>query len=143
MRRLPIALCIILVLGHLLTESGELIEHAIPELKQVYIHPFISSSYKFPYPEGINILWWIYYCTNDLLWIFTFFCAAVIASNYSFRLFRVCAVFFVYHVIDHFMLWYNYKTGHVLYWFMGLAIIACTISMFLPERKSGRVASME
>lgn len=143
MKRFAVTLSVLIIAGHLLTEASEISENVFPYLKKVYIHPFIDPDYKFPYPQGVNILWWIYYCTNDFLWIVTFFVSAMIAAKYSFRLFRVCVVFFIYHVVDHFMLWYNYKTGHVVYWLMGAAFTGAIISMFLPERKTGRVAAME
>lgn len=136
---LTIQLAILLIAGHLLTELSEVLEHLHPSLKSVYIHPFISQSYKFPYPEGINILWWIYYCTNDFLWIITFFVAAVISSHYSDRLFRICAIFFVYHIIDHFMLWYNYKTGHGMYWIAAAAYVSASLMMFTKDKMTAPV----
>lgn len=142
MRRLTIWLAVLLILGHLLTEASIVLELTFPYLKTVYIHPFISKSYQFPYPEGVNILWWVYYCTQDFLWMTTFFVGCIISVQYSFRIFRVCCVFFAYHVADHFLLWYNYKSGYFAYWLMIASIAFSIVMMFLPDKKQGLVKSM-
>jgi hypothetical protein len=143
MRKLTIGLAVILILGHLLTEASIVLELTFPYLKTVYIHPFISRSYQFPYPEGINILWWVYYCTQDFLWMTTFFVACIISVQYSFRIFRVCCVFFTYHAVDHFLLWYNYKSGYLAYWLMLLSIVCSIVMIFIPEKKRASIKYME
>jgi len=84
-------------------------------------------------------VWWIKYVTDSIFVIAVFFVLVRVAWNYSTRL-RACALcLFGYHLIDHFMLWYNYRTGHALYWAMGFAMIGCVVSMFGKEPEGGKV----
>lgn len=118
-----IAIIILLIVFHVLLESAEIIERIWPWTADVYIHPFIN--YHWPYDErGINLLWWINYCSNDALWIVTFISLAYVAKFYSKRLYYVALVFLGYHCFGHLMLWYNYRSSHYLYWLQLVCDIA-------------------
>lgn len=134
-------LAILLLVFHIGLESSEIYEHIYPASASVYIHPFIN--YTWPHdPRGISLLWWINYCSNDLLWIVTYFVLAKISLQYSYAMFRVAMVFFVYHVIGHFMLWYNYRTGHFMYYILGVACTWCIVAIFSKDKKHPPVRSM-
>jgi hypothetical protein len=133
---------ILLIIGHAQTEIAELLLRVRPSLAKVYIQPFIN--YTWPHDErGVSLIWWVKYCSDDLLWVITYFVLARVAALYSFRLFCITALWFIYHLFDSFMLWYDYRTSHWLYWVL-VAGIATTIAfMFLPEKKTGRIISMK
>lgn len=107
------------------------------------IDPFLSPSYEFPGGEGIDLYWWVKWVTDDMLWCITFFVMAKVAYQVSYRLFLVAWTFFCYHVIDHFMLWWNYKTSYWLYWFLAAAIVATICLLFAPEKKQAIVKSLK
>jgi hypothetical protein len=131
----------LLILAHILTESAEIIERLVPRIKTMKIHPFLH--YEWPHdPEGFPLLWWIKYNTEEFLWCCTFFVMAQIAREYSYKMFRVSLVLFCYHMIDWFMLWYNYKQTHFMYWIGGAGLIVCFIFLILPEKKEAKVKSM-
>lgn len=135
-------LAIGLLVFHVLLESAEVMEKIWPALAEVYIHPFID--YTWPHdPRGISLLWWINYCSNDLLWIVTYYVMGRIAKAYSYAMFRVAYTFFVYHIIGHFMLWYNYRTGHAMYYIMAVAAIFCILAIFRPEKETARIRSLQ
>lgn len=142
MKKITIILCSLLIAGHLLTELGSVL-YLINRPKTWHIDPFLSPSYEFPGGEGIDLYWWIKWVTDDLLWCITFFVLAKIAYQVSFRLFLVGSVFFLYHAIDHFMLWWNYKTSYWMYWVMITAVIATIASLFMPEKKQGIIKSLQ
>lgn len=142
MKHLTIILCILLITGHLLTEMGSVF-YLMYKPTIYYINPFLSPTYEFSNPKGIDLYWWIKYVTEDLLWCVTFFVLAKVAYQYSFRLFMVASIFFAYHVVDGFMLWWNYKTSYWLYWVLYGAVILCILSLFAPEKRQGILKSLQ
>ena len=79
----------------------------------------------------------------EFLWCLTFFVLAKIAYRYNFRLFLIGCIFFLYHVVDWFMMWYDYKTSQLFYWFLNGAIVLSIIALFIPEKKQGVVKSID
>lgn len=147
MKHFSIAIAVLLILSHVTLESAELLEHLFYGLSNQYINPFLNPSYHFPVikgqPEGIRLVWWVKYVCDDFLLIATFFAMSVISYKVSWRLFRVSVVFFVYHLVDHFLLWWDYRSSHLVYWIMGISYIIAILLIFMPERKQGRLKSME
>jgi hypothetical protein len=142
--RVVIFLCILLIVGHVSTEAGAILHKFYDELYLIKINPWLDKSYVFyGDKQGISIIWWVKECCNDFLYICTYFVVSISAAAYSFRLFRVAGLFFIYHVISHFLLWYNFRTTYEVYWLLNITIIACIVAMFIPDRKTGRVVGME
>lgn len=136
-------IAILLIFGHFQTSIAARAAKIWPELKTTNIKPFIRKSYEFPIKEGINVLWWIKYCCEDFLWIITMFCFAKVSYIVSFRLFLVCCVFFIYHLVDGFMLWYDYKTSSGLYWLLDIACFLSVLLLFFPDKKTAIIKSMK
>lgn len=65
-----------------------------------------------------------------------------IAEKYSFRMFTIAGLWFMYHIFDAFMLWYNYRQSEWTYIVAVSLITATTVLLFLPERKTGQVKSI-
>lgn len=137
MKKLTFLLVTILVFGHLQLEFASILGFLFPELQWLEIQPFIAST------EKIYILWYIKFMCDDTLWIFVMFLVCKLAYQYSFRLFRVSCVFFVYRLFDLFMLTYNFKRSYWVYWvLLGACIIAVALIAY-PEKKTAKVTSIE
>lgn len=144
MRKLTILLCVMLILSHVLTEASTLLYLFFPEIDQIKVNPWLDKNYVFyGDPAGINLKWFIKYMTDDILLTVTFFVVAKVSYQYSYRLFLVGSTFFIYHLIDTFMLWYNYKTSDWIYWLLNAIICTSIVWLFIPERKQGMLKSME
>lgn len=142
MKTFTIIICILLIFGHLLLESGALLQR-YNDFRPVYIDPFLSPSYKWYDEKGISAYWWIQNNCVEFLWCVTFFVLAKVAYQYSFRLFLVGCVFFLYHVIDWFMMWWDYKTSNLFYYFLNGAIILAILSLFVPEKRQAVLKSLQ
>lgn len=141
MRTFSIIICILLIFGHGLLESGALLQR-YNNYTPVYIDPFWSPDYKWFDQKGISFYHWVQMNCVEFLWCTTFFVLAKVAYKYSFRLFLIGCVFFIYHVIDWFMLWWDYKTSYLFYWFLNGAIVMAIVSLFAPEKKQGIIKSL-
>lgn len=138
MKKQLIWISIVLLVSHLLLETSEIIERIWPSLKSMYVYPVISSSFQ---PEwytksGINILWWVKYNSDDIVWCISYLTMARIAFEYSFRLFLIIGLFFLYHVADTLMLWWNFKSYHWFYWIViGIIIVSVIIIIYPVKNK--------
>jgi hypothetical protein len=94
---------------------------------------FLSHSFH----QKMILAWYCKFTMDDALYIIIFYVLAKATYKYSFRLFMVSVVFFVYHCIDLFAFWWNYKQSHYFYWVLLLACgvgIAGLIYPFKEER---------
>lgn len=140
-------LSILLIFGHYQLETSEILEKKYPWMAETYINPFWDDDYVFPViegqPAGIRLTWWIKTVTDDVLWIIAFFIMCAVTRHYSFRLFRVCALWLLFHFVDAIMLWWNYRSEHWCYYLMDVTIFLCILSMFLPERERAVVKNLK
>lgn len=142
MRKVTIISTVILGAGHLLTEAGT-VSYKLSGGEPVYVNPFLSPSYKWYDPKGIDLHWFIKYVTTDFLFCLAFFVLAKVAYRFSFRLFLVGFIWFVYHCIDLFMLWWDFKTSYWLYIVMYAAVTGTIISLFVPEKQQAIIKSLK
>lgn len=146
MKKLKIFLCVLLIAGHWFTELGALLwRYYKPEV--IYIKPFLSRSYVFPSygdapPGHISLFWYCTYLSTDVLWCITFFVMAKIAKQYSFQLFMVASLFFLYHVFDTFMFLYNFKSYTWLYILVHITAALALVAMFIPDKKQAIFKSL-
>ncbi len=132
----------LLVIGHIQLEFSSWY-YKIFGSKNIY--PVIKSSEMFDWyhQKGISIEWWIKMVSDDFLSIITFAAMAIVLKRFSHRLYLISIVFLSYHVFDHFMLWYNYKTSWWLYIVELLAdIIAVIILVKVKDKKQAVVKSL-
>lgn len=126
-----------LIIGHVLTEAHSLVSLLFPESANMEVNWFWQKiDFK------INILWWIKLITDDLLWCIVFFVMALIAKQYSLRLYFIVSVYFFYHVIDLFLFMYNYKQTTLVYWGLLGATIISTIALIWPIKATGKYKSL-
>jgi hypothetical protein len=141
-------IAILLIVGHFQTSISARIVKIWPELSTKYIKPVINppkgkSFDWYRQSGGINILWWLKYNCEEFLWVIVFYCFAMIARLVSFRVFMICCVFFIYHLIDWFCLWYDYKTSSLSHWGLDIFCLVSVICLFFREQKLAIVKSME
>jgi hypothetical protein len=129
MRRLVIVLCLLLIFGHVLTEVASVLTRIWPEAMNQKVNLFWRGGFD------MELYWYIKMSADDLLFTISFFVMSKIAYQYSFRLFLVCVVFFVYHLIDSLMFWYDFKTSHWFYWTMIVSVICTVMFLILPVEK--------
>lgn len=129
-----ISIVILLVLGHVLTESHTFIYWIWPESKEYYVDDwFIKPSFRV---DQISILWYSKMVEDSFMLIALVFAGAcqAYARNYktylewqrfSIRLYLIWCIYFAYHVFDMWSFLYNYKTANGVY----VAVLClCTIT---------------
>lgn len=142
MRKFTIVISVFLIFGHLLLEAGAAYQK-FNKYKPLHIHPFWSKTYKWYDVKGISAYHWLQMNCIEFLWCATFFILAKIAYLYSFRIFLVGCIFFLYHIIDWFMLWYDYKTSVLFYYFLNAAVLIAIIMLFVPDKRQAIIKSMQ
>lgn len=141
MKGLIIAICVLLILSHLMLESGAGLQ-ILNSYERLYLNPFWSPWYKWPYEQGISYYHWMQMNAIELMICTVFFCFAKMAREINYKLFRVVFIFFWYHVFDWFMLWWDYKTSNWFYWLLNGSVISAIICLFIPEKKQAIVKSI-
>lgn len=130
---------LVLVFIHMMNESAKIIEKTRPDIAERYINPFIDKSYRFPVKEGMKVKWWVKYCTDDFARLSIFILTAWVLWPFSRKLSAMFIVYSVYHLFDHFMLWYNYKQSYWLYWVEGVCDLLCVLTLLIPERRGAKI----
>lgn len=142
MKRFILVIALLLIFGHILLEAGALYQ-IYKDYETIKVKPFLSARYHWYDPEGISVYHWLQMNCIEFLWCTTFFVLARVSYKYSYKLFLICCVFFLYHVVDYFLLWYDYKTSYLFYWFLNGAIIAAVGALFVPDKKKGNLVAFE
>lgn len=138
MKNRYIGIVILLVLGHVLTESHTFIYWMWPKSKDYYVDQwFLKPSFKV---DQISILWYSKMVEDSLLLVVLLFAGACQAfarnyktylewQRYSLRLYIIWIIYFGYHVFDFCSFMYNYKTNYIAYM---VVLGTCTIiSLFV------------
>lgn len=126
----------LLVCGHLFTEVSAILVKIWPEVMSKKVNLFYTGGYEMEY------WWYIYFSSQDLLWVITYFVLARVSYQYSIKLFMIACVFALYHTIDGYMFWYNYKQSHWLYWALMASVILCILLLIIPFKVSSKYKSM-
>lgn len=127
----PIRDCILfLLIGHLITESASILQEISPSIGNKEVYWFLSPAYH----NKMEICWYIKYSTQDLFEIITYYCFAKIAALYSTYLFLTVFVFFIYHVVDAILFWWDFKTSHYLYWDLLITAMFYIRGIFKPYK---------
>lgn len=122
MGRTIIIAAALLIFGHSLSELSEVVERfRVSGSVYPFVHPPAWAS------DGINVLWWIKYNTDQALMVICFIVFTMIAKLCSRRLWIIALIFLSYHIVDWFMLWYDYKQSHVMYWLLIADVIAACV----------------
>lgn len=132
MKRLIIGLSLLLIFGHCITELASILNNIWPDVMNKKVYWFFEDKKDL---QPMELYWYIKSTTDDLLWCITFFVLTKIAYQYSFKLFIVGSIFFLYHFIDAVMFWVNYKTSYWLYWSLLATIVLSIVFLILPLEK--------
>lgn len=133
MKRKIFILAILLIAGHCSTEFYHIVRWIDPGYLDKNIDLFLSPSFKME----LNVVYYAKFMADDVLFCISFYVIAQIAYEYSIKIFWIGWIYFLYHVVDSFLFWWNYKTGYAVYCVMLAAVVLSTIILILPikERK--------
>jgi hypothetical protein len=124
MRRRYYTIVILLVAAHLLTELHTFMMWVKPETITMYVDRwFIKPGFSV---DHLSILWYFKMIEDSLLIAAVMFSGACQANacnyetylqwqRYSFRLYLIWSIYFLYHIFDLVMFMYNYKSSYWLY----------------------------
>lgn len=124
MRNRYYAIVTLLIVGHLFTEVHTFIRWVKPETVTVYVDNWFIKP-KFTVFE-LTILWYSKIIEDCLLVMALLVAGACQAfsrnynsylewQRYSFRLYILWCIYFLYHIFDTLSFFYNYKSSHLLY----------------------------
>src|SRR5690349_8269565 len=130
MKRTILIIGLLLIVSHILTEAHSIL-NALYHINNVAYDVFWSAKFKML----LSLQWIIKMNGDDLLVIIIFFIAAYIARKYSKRLTLILFVWALYHVVDIFLFWFNYKSDPYTYWNMIVFCTMETLMLFLPLRE--------
>lgn len=119
-----IAIVILLILGHILTEFHTIIMWMNPKSVTYMVGDwFLKPGFNVP---DLSILWYVKMVEDSLLLVILLFAGACQAfarnyktylewQRYSIRLYIIWCIYFIYHCFDMASFLYNYKTSYTLY----------------------------
>ena len=137
MRWFIIVVSILLIAGYAQTELATALSKVDKEYMYEKVNLFINYDMK------MERFWYYKMAGDDLLFIIISLVLTLVSYRYSFRLFLISGVFFLYHLFDAFMFWYNYRTSYAIYWGLDIAIYLCIIMLMLPvDRWRAKYKSM-
>jgi hypothetical protein len=139
MRKQIIIIGIGLILFHSLTELHSLITVLNKQVSGLSVDLFLSPAYKML----LQFCWYLKMNFDSLLVIATYYFFAWVASKYSRRLFYIASVWFLYHVLDLYMFWWNYKSTYWVYWCLLIAGTIQTVLLLIPIKERAKIVSME
>lgn len=137
MKKLVIAIGIILIVGHLLTELYMLVWAMDESSATTMLKPFPKDSTE------ISVLWYIKMFTDELLWCLTYWAFALVAKRYSNVLFSVVMIFFMYHIADFFMYLIAYKNFRWLYILMLAFDVTAVLFLIFQKEKTTKYKSLK
>lgn len=136
MKRVVITMVGLLIGAHLLTEAASISAKLWPSVMAEKVNLFYVDGF------AMERWWYVKMTCDDLLLVVTYFVLARVAYRYSIKLFMIACVFSLYHLIDGYMFWYNYKQSHWLYWALMASVILSILLLIIPFKVSGKYKSM-
>lgn len=140
MKKFTKVIALALILAHAGTESYMIIWKIWEESANIKALWFIDNS---SVPDGLSVLWYIKYMSDDILWVTTYMCFARVAYQYSLKIFLIVSIFVLYHLLDTIMFFVNFKSSHWLYIVLLGMNAAALVLVFLPMKPKAKVVSME
>jgi hypothetical protein len=129
-----IAIVLLIVISHILSEAHTFIMWAYPTSITYYVDDwFLQPGFKV---ERLSILWYSKMIEDSLIPVALFFAGACQAHShnyktylewkrYSNRLYIIWLIYFAYHCFDMLSFMYNYKTSYLSY---VVFLSICTVS---------------
>lgn len=139
MRRGITLVAIILIIGNVLPEiQGLMTEKTRNEQFNVFLKPgfkLLDASGK---ETGIAFSWWWKMVMDDMNLVLIFFVFALIVQDLNRTLYYIVCIFVVYHIIDAFMLVWDFKQTNGIYWILIFSMII-SILLLLRRHKMKKV----
>lgn len=129
---------IALIVFHILTEVHSILRYRDQALADSELDLFFSATYKMM----LSVKWYLKMGFDDLLITSTYFFFAWVAGKYSRRLLMIVSIWFLYHLADLYMFWWNYKTSYWAYYGLLAFCVAQTIVLMIPVKEKTPVISM-
>jgi hypothetical protein len=127
MRRVTVILATILITGNLMTESwGWLPERWTNQQFDLFMKPGFHLS--------ISFAWYMKMLMDDINSVLVFYVLAVVSDLFSRTLFYVVGVLLLYHVVDAFLLIWDFKQTKEIYWVM---LVVSVSAILILLRKKG------
>jgi len=126
-----VLIILLVVTGHLVTELATLNQH-YGWIASKPIQPFIAFNWP---GEGINLDWFIKYATDEVLWLLYSIAFMLVCRKINRRLFVFAAGWVMYHAVDGFMFFYNFKQFQWLHWILIGIVTANTLFQVLVRSR--------
>jgi hypothetical protein len=140
MKRFSIILGVGVIVSLVFTEAHSLFRLIDPLSADKPLDLFLSPSFHMQLP----FQWYLKMTFDDLFLIVITFTAAIVARRYSFKMFSLFCLVFIYKAIDVFLFWWNYKISFATYYVLITFIAAWIILIiFHKDRNQSIYKSME
>jgi|ERR1700748_9541 len=114
------------IAARLITYSAMFLSWVSKPLAERIVDPFLCPWYSNP----MKLKWFIYYCSQDLAWVFSSYAFCKCAVRLSDYLFLVSIILLGYQLIDAFMLFWNFKQSNLIYLDLMWTVLAFISSVF-------------
>ena len=138
MRKQVIIINVILLIFHFLTESHSLISTISKDFGDQRFDLFFAADYKMQLP----FKWYLKMNFDSLLVLVIVYLWGRTAAYYSRRLMYTLGIWVLYHTIDLWMFWYNYKSSWWVYWSMLIFTIPITVMLLIPIKEKAKVIEL-
>lgn len=139
MPTLSTRLILLLFIGILLCEFHGAIFLFWPETANIKYNLWLDKSYK----ENITVLWYTYELGNILDRVIWAYVLCKIAEVISYKLFKVCIVFFVYYITQFAFYVWNRGTSYFANYMVYLYMACIIIILLIPDKKTGKFISID
>jgi hypothetical protein len=82
----------------------------------------------------VTVSWYIKQITDDLNMAIIFFSMAMISESRSDTMFAVAFIFFLYQLVDAFLLAWNFKQTKETYWVSSVVVVSCIYFLLRPTK---------
>jgi hypothetical protein len=139
MRKKVILINVSLLLFHFLTESHSLVSTISKDFGDQPYDFFLSSDFKMQLP----IKWYLKMNFDSLLVLVILFLWGKTALYHSRRLAYTLGIWVVYHMLDLWFFWFDYKSSWATYWVMLVFSAILIIVLSIPVKEKAKVINME
>jgi len=140
MKRFSIILGVGVIVGLVFTEAHSLFRLISPATADKSVDLFLSPSFHMQLP----FQWYLKMTFDDLFVAIIAFAAAIVSVRYSFKMFSLFGLVFIYKAIDMILFWWNYKSSYATYYIL-VAVIGAWIILiiFHKDKNQSLYKSME
>jgi len=131
MNRFIKMISIMVLVALALTESHSVLRAIDKDAAEQKYDLFISNRYE----RELQVQWYLKMTFDTVMMIVLSFVAAAVSYRVSFKLFMVLSVVCLYHIVDLYAFWYNYKSSVPMYWVLLCVVIVLIIYLIWGKEK--------